>query len=109
MSMYVDILSSALDGWAERLSESELIDDARARRAEMFARGRIGNHSAYAVLAAELAYDRALVSLCTGCGIKVVRSGFAHRQDERRRLEQELARVGIDLAAIAQRPVEPQD
>jgi hypothetical protein len=108
MSMYVDVLSSALDGWADEPSGSALVDYALTRRAEMAAHGRHSEHSAYAVLAAEVSYDRALVSLCTGRGIEVIRCGFAHRQEERGRLERELARAGIDLAALARQRGAPQ-
>ncbi len=106
--MYVDILSSAVDGWAYELSGSSLIDYALARRAEMIAHGPHCDDSTYAVLAAEVSYDRALISLCAEHGIDVVRSGFAHRQQERGRLEDELARSGVDLAALARRRVDPQ-
>jgi hypothetical protein len=101
MSMYMDILSSALDGWDDELNGSALIDYAVACRTEMVGQGSHRGDAASAVLAAEVSYDRALIRLCTEHGIEVVRSGFAHRLEERNRLEHELVRAGVDLAALA--------
>jgi hypothetical protein len=109
MSMYVDILCSALDGWDDEPRGSALIDNAVACRAEMVTYGSHRDGSAYAVVAAEVSYDRALIRLCTGHDIEVVRSGFVHRQEERIRLERELAGAGVDLVGLANRPAEPQE
>jgi hypothetical protein len=78
MTMYVDILSSALEGWVNELTGSALIDDSLGRRLQM-----LGIHhgaSAFQALAAEVAYDRALISLCAEHRIEVVTSDFAHPQ-----------------------------
>jgi hypothetical protein len=109
MSMYVDILSSALDGWDSELNGSALIDYAVACRAEMVTFGFPRDGSAYAVLATEVTYDRALIRLCTDHGIEVVRSGFLHRQEERTRLEHELAGAGVDLAEPRPQASRPQE
>jgi hypothetical protein len=109
MSMYVDILSSALDGWDDELNGSALIGYAVACRTEIFGQRSHRGDPTSAVLAAQVAYDRALICLCTEHGIEVVRSGFAHRQEERDRLEHQLARAGVDLAGVPRRRTEPQD
>jgi hypothetical protein len=101
MSMYVDILSSALDGWIDGLAGGELIDYALVCRAEMLSSGPHHGDSAYAVLSAEIAYDRALICLCTERAISVVATSFAYPTAERARLERELASVGVDLAELA--------
>ena len=85
----------------ERLTGSALIDDSLARRAEML--GVHHSASASLALAAEVAYDRALISLCAERDINVVTSEFAHPRAERARLEGELARAGVDLSALARR------
>ena len=52
--------------------------------------------------------DGDVIRLCAEHGIEVVRSGFVHRQEERTRLEHQLAGAGVDLAAVARRRGEPQ-
>ena len=101
MSMYVDILSSALDTWVDELTGRELVDYALTCRAEMLGTHPHLGDSAYSSLAAEIAYDRALIRLCETNDIDVVPTSFAFPRQERARLELELAISGIDLAALA--------
>ena len=103
MSMYVDILSRALDCWVDELTGSALVDYVLACRAEMLETGpRIGD-TAYSSLAADVAYDRALIKLCETNYVTVTATGFAFPRQERVRLERELATCGIDLVALARR------
>ena len=100
--MYVELLTSALDEPIEDLEDDALADHALACRADFL---RLGSHqgtSAYTALALEVAYDRALLQLCTARGIAVTSARFVHPKEERRRLELELAAAGIDLVAPAQ-------
>jgi len=108
MSMYVDILSCALDTWIEELTGSALIDHALSRRAEMLGVGPRRGDTAYSSLAAEIAYDRALIRLCEANDVPVMAASFAYPRDERARLEGELATAGVDLAALARRRREAQ-
>ena len=55
-------------------------------------------------LAAEIAYDRALVCLAAQCGIDVTPTNFVHPRIERERLELELVRRGVDLEVPDRRP-----
>ena len=103
MSMYLDILSSALDGWVDELTGSALIHEFLALRVEMLGNRDHRSASANEALAAEVAYDRALISLCAEHDIDVVLSDFAEPQAERARLEGKLARSGVDLFALARR------
>jgi hypothetical protein len=96
--MYVEILSTALDGWADRLSGAPLLDYVLSCRAVLPAPGR---HGAYGALAAEVGYDRALIRLCAERGIAVGPEDFDVPAVERSRLEDRLAAVGVDLAALA--------
>lgn len=107
--MYMDILSSALDRWDDELNGSALIDYAVACRIEMDGQRSHRGDATSAVLVAEVSYDRALIALCTEHCIEVLHSGFVHRQEERTRLEHELARSGVDLPGLAHRRAEPQD
>ena len=54
---------------------------------------------AYSALAAEVAYDRALIALCTERGIDAHATSFAYPGVERRRIEMLLALDGVDLDA----------
>jgi hypothetical protein len=100
MTMYVDVLSSALAGWVNELTGSALIDYSRACRVDMFGNGPERSASACRALVAAVAYDRALIGLCAEHDINVVISDFAHPELERARHESVLARAGIDLAAL---------
>ena len=101
MSMYVDYLMSALK--VDRPSGHALIDDALVCRDEMLTVGSHHGDSAYSALAAQVAYDRALINLCRSRGIAVAPTSFKFPSVERNRLEQELANAGIHLADLARR------
>jgi hypothetical protein len=97
VSMYVDILSSALDDWVSGLAGYELIEYALMCRDELRAVWPLGGGSAYTALAAEIAYDRALIALCTERGIDAHATSFAYPREERRRIEMVLKQSGLDL------------
>ena len=103
MSMYVDILSSALEGWVNERSGSVLIDDSLALRVEMLDHRHHRSAPVHEALAAEVAYDRALICLCAEHGVTVEISEFADPQAVRARLECELARSGVDLSVLVRR------
>jgi hypothetical protein len=103
VSMYVDILSSALDGWGDELTGVALVDHALSCRSEMLGVVPHLADTAYSSLAAEISYDRALFKLCEAKGVPVDTTGFAFPHQERARLERKLASAGIDLAALARR------
>ncbi len=101
--MYVDILSSALDDWVTDLAGSDLIDYALMCRDELRAVSPPRGGSAYTALAAEIAYDRALIALCTERGIDAHATSFAYPRPERQRIETVLKQVGLDLDSPRQR------
>jgi hypothetical protein len=103
MSMYVDILSSALDRWVDRLDDRDLVEYSLVCRAEMLKSGPHRGDSSYAVLSSEIAYDRSLIKLCELHHVQVTPTSFAYPKEERARLEHELADAGTDLAALARR------
>jgi len=98
VSMYVNILSSALEEWVAPLSGAELVAYAIQCRKEMRAIAPCGV-SAYAALASEVAYDRALIALCAEHGIAVDVTRFNNPSSERQHLEERLAHEGVDLDA----------
>jgi hypothetical protein len=97
VSMYVDILSSAIDTWVEQLSGDALIEYALTCRAQMLRSGASRGISATARLAAEIAYDRALIRLCETHGVEVAITNFAFPVSERARIERLLASSGVDF------------
>ena len=76
--MYVDILCSALDEWVTDLTGPDLIEYAWLCREELRAVAPPKGRSAYTALAAEIAYDRALIALCTERGIDADATSFAY-------------------------------
>jgi hypothetical protein len=102
MSMYIDMLSSALEAWDLELSNGALLDHTVVCRVRMLATGTAHGATAYQALAAELAYDRALIHLCRDVGIATNPLCFDQPQAERGRLEQTLRETeGIDLVALS--------
>ena len=101
--MYVDCLSSALEGWGAQLSGNALIDYSLACRMEMLNNRSHRSDSAYEALAVEVAYDRALISLCIEHDISASVANFDQPWAERTRLEHELAAAGIDMVALSRR------
>ncbi len=97
--MYVQILSSALDEWVTDLTGQDLIEYAILCREELRAVAPPNGGSAYTALAAEIAYDRALIALCTEHGLDAHAASFAYPMAERERIESRLTEIGIDLAS----------
>ena len=95
--MYSHILSSALVDWVDELTGQALFEYAVVCRNEMLRPSVPQRESALATLAAEVAYDRALLKLCEANGIDVVDLNFLHPKEERNRLEAALANMGVDL------------
>jgi hypothetical protein len=107
VGMYVDFLAQALEGWSDERPREELIEYVVACRADMLFLRHSDQVCAFAALASEIAYDRALMTLCAAEGIEVVATRFAHPSSERRRLEQELAARGIELVSIGRQEAGP--
>jgi hypothetical protein len=112
--MYVDVLSSALGAWSHELGGDMLVNYVLGCRARMLTVGPVQN--AEEALAAEVAYDRALIQLCVDVGIAATPAGFDQPQAERLRLERTLAsEVDVDLVALSRArldvegPVPPHD
>lgn len=97
--MYTHLLSSVFEDWVDELTGTSLVDYALICRVEMLSPRPPG--SASIALAAEIAYDRALIKLCTSQQIPVDVAAFARPRSERERLERELAAVGVDLVALS--------
>jgi hypothetical protein len=105
MTMYTDLLRTVVDNWADDLTGDALIDHTVARRAEML-RAHANVHqrqdeASYEALAAEVAYDRALLKLCEGHDIDAHPEGFSRPGEERLRLERQLANAGVNLKVPA--------
>jgi hypothetical protein len=103
MSMYSELLAASLandeeaagphaprEGW---LLEELLL--ARRRR-QQFGRA-MGRSDASSRIAAELEYDRALIGLCRLHDIPCGAARFTYPSQERRRLEEALEAVGVDV------------
>ncbi len=103
MSMYVDLLSNALDDWTGELSDDDLVDHVLTCRSKMLSAVPRRGESTYSALAAEIAYDRALIKLCVAHDIDVVPQDFVFPSEERDRLEHALATAGVDLNEIARK------
>jgi hypothetical protein len=97
MTMYAHILSSALDDWVDELTGDALVDYALVCRVEMHRPSQYEGQTALTALAAEVAYDRALIKLCEAHRVGVGDLSFLHPQQERARLEVALAAAGVDL------------
>ena len=100
MSMYVDVLSSALESWGPDVDQDDLLDHVLACLLALPPSSPAGRQSANAMLAAEIAYDRALIKLAAAYGIDVAAGRFSRPRAERDRLERELVARGIDLRAL---------
>ena len=71
MSIYSDIVTNGLFAWIDGTHGDRLIDYTLSCRAEMFAARHNGPGDPLTLLAAEIAYDRALIKLCGERGIEV--------------------------------------
>ncbi|HUD69820.1 MAG TPA: hypothetical protein VMQ40_06250 [Acidimicrobiales bacterium] len=103
MNMYTHLLSSVFDDWVDELTGTALVDYALMCRTEMLAPRTAG--SACIALAAEIAYDRALIKLCASQQIPVNVMGFSQPRSERERLEHALAATGTDLVVLTRHKV----
>ena len=101
VSMYVDILSEALEGWSVELTEEALVHYVLACRAMLPSQEPGAGGSAHESLIAEVSFDRALISLAAANGVDVSPRNFLYPQIERRRLETALAARGIDLEVLS--------
>ncbi len=101
MSMYVELLTRALAEWPSEIRDDGLVEYARTCRREMVRTSSRRQKGAYAALAAEIAYDRALVKLCLAHDVPVAPDDFSHPEQERRTLERRLAERGLDLVGTA--------
>ena len=104
VSMYVEILSSAMDTWVEQLTGDALVEYALTCRGLLLSPRDRRGMSAMSRLAAEIAYDRALIRLCETHGVDVAITNFAFPVSERTRIERLLASSGVDLAGSARIP-----
>jgi hypothetical protein len=102
--MYVQVLSGALDGWSDHLSDDALLQYVRALRAKLPVRDLGAGIWSAEALAAEVTYDCALINLAAAHGIDVSPRNFAHPKICRVRLEESITSLGIDLDAPPEAP-----
>jgi len=100
MSMYAHILSSVPVNWVDELTGTSLLDYTLECRTEMLESSGYGGYSTYSLLAAHIAYDRALCKLCQDAGISIDAISFTHPLQARAELESALATAGLDLVAL---------
>ncbi|HUI03548.1 MAG TPA: hypothetical protein VLZ77_08395 [Acidimicrobiales bacterium] len=104
MSMYSDLLAATLSTRPEEpgdASAGELLAaliDARRRLAAVSP--TVGPSTPTTALAAHIEYDAALIAFCEARDIDTHPDRFGTPGSERRRLEEELARAGIDVEAL---------
>lgn len=103
MSIYADIVANELFTWIDGTSGDRLVDYTLSCRAAMFAARTTRTEDPLSLLAAEIAYDRALIKLCGERGIEVDAAEFASPTTTRLSLEYQLYRAGVDLHALAAR------
>ena len=104
MSMYVTVLSGALEVWDSDLDDEGLLDYVRNCRAALPAGDLGAGVWSGTALVAEVTYDRGLVCLAARYGIDVSPRNFAHPKIERQRLEFELLRRNVDLTVEVLQP-----
>ncbi len=109
VSMYVEVLSGAIDSWDTGLSGDALVDYALSCRAALPAQDLGAGVWSESTLVAEVAYDRALISLAVEYGIDVTPTNFVHPKIERYRLEVALAERGLDVASPVPRPSDHEE
>ena len=101
MGIYADIVTNELFEWVEVSSGDRLVDYVLACRAAMFAARATAAEDPFGLLAAEIAYDRALIKLCAERDIEIGDAEFASPRTIRLWLEYQLYRAGVDLHALA--------
>jgi hypothetical protein len=99
MTMYVEVQQRSLENSDEEPVDDYLLDNVLALRAALPLHDLGAGMWSVEALAAEVAYDRALINLAARHGIDVAPVHFAHPRIERKRLEFELAWLGVDLRA----------
>jgi len=100
--MYVELLSAVVaEGKARPSTGDALLDAAIGCREQLLGYRPQATSSAQSGLAFEVAYDRALLNLCSANGIAVDPRNFIHPREERSRLEAVLAERGVDLSLNA--------
>src|SRR5271154_3586577 len=104
VSMYVTLLSGALNLFDPPLDDDALLEHVRGCRAALPAHDLGAGVWSETAVVAEIAYDRSLVCLAARRGIDVTPTNFVHPKIERERLELELERRGVDLGAPPSEP-----
>jgi hypothetical protein len=89
MSMYVELLSTALNDASDEADDEGLLAAALRCRSDWLEPGRPGVRTARQTLTSVVAYDIDVAPAC-----------FAHPSAERARLEGELAAAGLHIAAV---------
>ena len=101
MTMYMELLDRSLESWDDQMADDPLLEHVLTLRAALPLHRFGAGARSEETLAAEVAYDRAIINLAARHGIDVAPVRFAHPKIERKRLESELAEVGIDLEVQA--------
>jgi hypothetical protein len=109
VNMYVEVLSGAMDRWDNGLSGDALFDYVVTCRAALPEQDLGAGVWSESSLVAEVAYDRALISLAAEQGVDVTPTNFVHPRIERDRLELVLAQQGLDLASPLRRSSDHED
>ena len=97
MSLYSELLASALDDFNEEPSLEMLVGSAAVFRAVLRSPVSQERGTPFGALATEIAYDCALIKLCTLLGADAGAASFDVPSRDRRRMERALARLGINL------------
>lgn len=105
MTMYVDLLRFALEGWPAGTDGDALVRLARRQRETLLEHPPSGHHLERLTL--ELAYDRTLIRVCEAHGVDTCPDRFVMPFSERMRLEAALRDLGIDLEARRRRRAPP--
>jgi hypothetical protein len=102
MTMYVEVHHRSLEKSDEAVADDSLLNHVLSLRAALPLRDLGAGVWSGEALAAEVAYDRALINLAARHGIDVAPVHFAHPRIERKRLEFELSCLGVSLHAQAE-------
>jgi hypothetical protein len=96
-SMYVQLLTDALDEWVLASDRHDVVAHAVECRTHMLLATPRKGEPAFRALAAQVSYDRSLIKLCEVFDIATSPDRFSDALSERRRLENELTHAGLDL------------
>ena len=104
MSMYSDLLAASLDDpvTPDTPPGELLVELLDCRRRLVASSDPTRPPRSAADLAVHLAYDRSLIEFCRARGIDTDPSRFSDLHRERHRLEDELARMGLELEPVDQ-------